>query len=138
VAVVSRVVRWVALLLVAAVLAGCSGMNGGTVDRHALTKDTATIDSIRCEAWLLSRAAARGRVTGIYTGEQAKALQTQAANLANALGSRPVGTGLGPQVRAKGRQAGQLADELRQLQAQPSAETGSRLAPIFKRSGRCS
>jgi hypothetical protein len=123
------------MLLAAVLLAGC---NGGTVDRHALTNDAATIDSIRCEAWLLARAAARGRVTRFYAREQAEELQIQAANFAHALSSRPVAKGLGPRVRAKGRQAGRLAEELRQLHERPSAETGSRLAPVFKRSGQCS
>ena len=39
------------LLAVALLAAGC---NGGIVDRHALTNDAATIDSINCEAWLLA------------------------------------------------------------------------------------
>ena len=59
-------------------LAGC---NGGTVDRHALTNDAGTIDSINCEAWLLARAVSRDRVTAYYAREQAEELGLQAANL---------------------------------------------------------
>src|SRR5258708_36538747 len=64
-------VRRAGVLVVAVVLAGC---NGGTVDRHALTNDAATIDSINCEAWLLSGAVARNRVTTYYAREQAEEL----------------------------------------------------------------
>ena len=40
-----------------------SGCNGGTVDRHALTNDAATLDSIACEGALLAHDVARGRTT---------------------------------------------------------------------------
>ena len=46
---------------VAALLAGC---NGGTVDRHALTNDAATIDSMACEGALLAHNVAHGKTTG--------------------------------------------------------------------------
>src|SRR3954452_18481863 len=105
-------VRRAGVLLAVLVLAGC---NGGTVDRHALTNDAATIDSINCEAWLLSRAVARDRVTTYYAREQASELQIQAANLADALGRRPTGSGLERRVRAKARDAAILASRLRRL-----------------------
>ena len=64
--------KWVTrfgLSVVALALAGC---NGGTVDRHALTNDAAALDSINCEAWLVSRAASRDRLTVYFTREQAE------------------------------------------------------------------
>src|SRR5690348_17963309 len=70
-------VRRAGVLLAVLALAGC---NGGTVDRHALTNDAGTIDSINCEAWLVSRAVARDRVTAYYTREQAEELGLQAAD----------------------------------------------------------
>jgi hypothetical protein len=118
------------------VLAGC---NGGTVDRHALTNDAATIDSINCEAWLLSRAVARDRVTTNYAREQAEELALQAANFADALAHRPTTAGLKPRVRAKAKDAAALASRLRQLQAHPGDRDGAkRLAGTFKRAGSCS
>src|SRR4051794_36656892 len=84
------------VLVTVLLLAGC---NGGMVDRHALTSDASTINSMNCEAWLLARAAARDRVTTTYAREQAATLRLQAANLADALGHRPTEVGLEPRVR---------------------------------------
>lgn len=118
------------------VLAGC---NGGTVDRHALTNDAATIDSINCEAWLLSRAVARDRVTTNYAREQAEELGLQAANFADALAHRPTAAGLEPRVRARAKDAATLASRLRRLQSHPSDRDGAKkLAGAFKRAGSCS
>jgi hypothetical protein len=130
-----RPVRTLALVAVVLLVAGC---NGGTVDGHALTKDAATIDSINCEAWLLSDAAARGRTTSQFTGEQAEELGIQAANLADALGRRPTAAGLEPQVRKKATDAATLARRLRRLQARPADRTvAALLAKRFKRAGTC-
>jgi hypothetical protein len=128
-------VRVLAVVASGLLLAAC---NGGTVDRHALSNDAATIDSINCEAWLLSDAVARGRTTSQFTGEQAEELGIQAANLADALGRRPTAEGLQPRVRAKARDAIALARRLRRLQARPTdRELGAKLAAQFKRAGQC-
>ena len=50
----------VVALVVVSALVGC---NGGTVDRHALTNDSSTLDSIACEGALLAADVARGRTT---------------------------------------------------------------------------
>ena len=50
--------RFLVVAALAALLAGC---NGGTVDRHALTNDAATLDSIACEGALLAHDVARGQ-----------------------------------------------------------------------------
>jgi len=134
-----RARRWgitAGLLAVALALAGC---NGGTVDRHALTNDAATLDSINCEAWLVSRAASRDRLTVYYTREQAEELALQAANLADALAHRPVVMGLERRVRARARDAAVLASRLRRLHARPADRDGARrLSDAFKRAGHCS
>src|SRR5690348_13039815 len=128
-------VRRAGVLLVALVLAGC---NGGTVDRHALTNDAATIDSINCEAWLLSDAVARDRVTTPYAREQAEELHIQASNFADALAHRTAGAGLERRVRAKAREASTLASRLQRLQDRPTDRTAARaLAATFKKAGRC-
>ena len=52
--------RLLLICVLAVVVAGC---NGGTVDRHALTNDAATLDSIACEGALLAGDVARRRTT---------------------------------------------------------------------------
>ncbi len=128
--------RAVGLVLVLLALAGC---NGGTVDRHSLTNDAATIDSINCEAWLLSGAIARNRVTTYYAREQAEELAVQAGNFADALAHRSTSVGLEPRVRAKAKVASKLASRLWQLHDRPTDRDGARtLALAFKQAGSCS
>ena len=124
-----------AVVVVVLVVAGC---NGGVVDQHALTNDAATVDSINCEAWLLSDAAARGRATRQFVGEQAEELGIQAANLADALARRPTAARLEPRVRKKAEGAATLALRLRRLQARPTDRTlAMELAGEFRRAGKC-
>jgi hypothetical protein len=78
--------RVVVIAASVAVLAGC---NGGTVDRHALTNDSATLDSIACEGALLADQVVDGKTTTNFTREQAEELAIQSANLADALARRP-------------------------------------------------
>ncbi len=127
--------RCVALLVAVALLAGC---NGGTVDRHALTNDASTISSINCEGWLVARAVARGRVTANFAREQAEELRVQAANLADALGTRPTATGLEQRVRAAGKDAGVLASRLQRLRHVSSRAAAAELAEQFEQAGGCS
>jgi hypothetical protein len=125
-------------LLLATVLVA-AGCNGGTVDRHALTNDAATIDSINCEAWLLAGGVARDRVTTYYAGEQAEELQIQAANFADALAHRPVEQGLERRVRAKAQDASTLASRLKRLHEHPADRSVARsLSERFKQAGSCS
>jgi hypothetical protein len=129
-------VRSVGVLVVVLVLTGC---NGGTVDRHALTNDAATIDSINCESWLLSDAVARNRVTVNYTREQAEELAIQAANFADALTRRPTTPGLEHRASAKAKDASTLASRLQALHDRPTDRDGARaLAATFKKAGSCS
>ena len=109
--------RVVVIAASALVLAGC---NGGTVDRHALTNDAATLDSIACEGALLAHNAARGRTTANYTREQAEELAIQSSNLADALAKRPALASIERRVRAKARQAATVSATLHRLQDHPS------------------
>src|SRR6266702_4443436 len=99
--------RLVVALVVAAAL--CAGCNGGTVDRHALTNDAATLDSIACEGALLAGDVARGRTTSYFAREQAEELQIQSSNLADALAKRKALPSIEPRVRAKAKHAAALA-----------------------------
>lgn len=99
------------------VLAGC---NGGTVDRHALKNDSATVDSIACEGALLAQDVAQGKTTKFYTREQAEELRIQSSNFANALARRPALAAIEQKVRAKAKDAARLAAILQQLNDHPS------------------
>ncbi len=109
--------RALAFLACAALLSGC---NGGTVDRHALTNDAATIDSIACEGALLAHDVAAGRSTRFFAREQAAALRVQASNLADALAHRRAQASIEARVRAKSREAARLAATLRRLHDHPT------------------
>src|SRR5215212_5342586 len=91
------VVRSAALVALAVVLAGC---NGGTVDRHALTNDASTLDSIACEGALLAHDVSKGASTTYFARVHSDALRAQASHLADALSERPASPGLEPRVRA--------------------------------------
>ena len=112
-----RLARIVATAVCAVFLVGC---NGGTVDRHALTNDAATVDSIACEGALLAHEVGQGKTTSNYTREQAEELEIQSSNLADALAKRPALPSIEQRVRAKARDAGKLATTLRRLRDHPS------------------
>ena len=112
--------RFLVVAALAALLAGC---NGGTVDRHALTNDAATVDSIACEGALLAHDTARGKTTAFYTREQANELRIQSSNLADALSRRPTKASIERKVRAKAKDAGRVAIVLRRLHDNPSDRT---------------
>ena len=97
-----RLARILAIAACAAFLVGC---NGGTVDRHALTNDAATIDSVACEGALLAHDVAEGKTTRNYTREQAEELEIQSSNLADALAKRPALPSIEQKVRAKAKDA---------------------------------
>jgi hypothetical protein len=108
------------VLAIAASAALLSGCNGGTVDRHALTNDAATLDSIACEGALLAHDVAQGKTIANYTREQAEELKIQSSNLADALAKRHALPSIEKRVRAKSKEASQLAATLRHLQDHPS------------------
>ena len=117
------------------VLAGC---NGGTVDRHALTNDAATLDSIACEGTLVADGVARDRTTVFFAREQAEELRLQSSNLADALAKRPTSPGLEAAVRAKARDAARLAAILQRLHDHPDDRTvGADVARMLTRFGGC-
>ena len=128
--------RRLCVLVAALALTAC---NGGTVDRHSLTNDSSTIDSINCEAWLLSGAVARGRVTKYFAREQAEELAIQSGNFANALAHRSTSAGLEARVRAKAKDAATLSARLWRLHDHPTdRERAAALAAAFKKAGSCS
>src|ERR1700741_1880417 len=107
----------VVLVIGAMALAGC---NGGTVDRHALTKDSSALDSIACEGALLAHDVARGRSTTYFAREQAEELHIQSSNFADALSRRKTVPGIEQKVRKKAREAATLAATLQRLHDHPA------------------
>jgi hypothetical protein len=129
------VARRLAPIVAVLALAGC---NGGTVDRHALTNDAATLDSIACEGAVVANGIARGRTTVFFAREQAEELQIQASNLADALGRRPTAPGLEKRVREKAREAAAIAHLLQRLHDHPSdPAAGATLEQALKKAGNC-
>jgi hypothetical protein len=109
--------RALVLAVCAALFAGC---NGGTVDRHALTNDAASIDSMACEGALLAHDVARGKTTTFFAREQADVLRIQSSNLADALARRKTIAAIEEQVRAKAKVAATLSVTLERLHDHPS------------------
>ena len=125
----------VALLVLAGVLAGC---NGGTVDRHALSKDGEAVDSLACEGRLLARDVADGDPTTQFTKVHAGELQRRASNFADALSKRKTSAGIEPDVRALARDAAQVAELLDRLQRSPDdGNRARRLEPLLQKAGEC-
>jgi len=116
-------------------LAGC---NGGTVDKHALTKDASTLDSIACEGALLARDVARGRTTTFFAREQAEELRIQSSNFADALSRRKTLPEIEQKVRSAATEAAKLAATLQRLHNHPAERTvGAVVERELKKMGGC-
>ena len=125
----------VVLVLGAIALAGC---NGGTVDRHALTKDASTLDSIACEGALLAHDVAHGRTTVYFAREQAEELRIQSSNLADSLSRRETVAGIQPEVRRKAKDAARLTWTLQRLHDHPTDRSvGAAVQRALTKMGSC-
>jgi hypothetical protein len=125
------------LLVVAAALA-LAGCNGGTVDRHALTKDGEAIDSLACEGRLLAHEVAEGRGTSNFGRVHSGELRQRASNFEDALSERPTVAGIEREVRALARKAGRIASLLEELHAHPDGRGNARrLEPLLAKAGDC-
>jgi hypothetical protein len=111
------------LALLVLVVAGC---NGGTVDRHALTNDSATIDSIACEGALLAHNVAHGKTISAYASEQAEELRIQSSNLADALEKRHALAAIEQRVRAKAKDAKRLSETIALIEKHPGDRAGAK------------
>jgi predicted outer membrane protein len=127
--------KCVVAIVAAFALAGC---NGGTVDKHALTKDASTLDSIACEGALLAHDVARGRTTTFFAREQAEELRIQSSNLADALSRRKTLPEIERKVRQKAKEAAKLAATLQQLHDHPADHAvGAAVERALKKMGSC-
>jgi hypothetical protein len=128
-------VRRLLFVFVSVVVAGC---NGGTVDRHALTKDGEAIDSLACEGRLLARDVAKGEGTSRFTRVHADDLRQRASNFEDALSERPTVEGIEREVRALARKAGRVASLLEELHQRPDDRARARrLEPLLTKVGDC-
>jgi CRP-like cAMP-binding protein len=126
------------LLLACVVVVVVAGCNGGTVDRHALTNDSATLDSIACEGALLAGDVGRGRTTTYFAREQAEELRIQSSNFADALSRRKALSSIVRRVREEARHAAVLAAVLQRLHDHPSDRAvGVAVAIRLKKLGSC-
>ena len=125
-------------VLMAAAALALAGCNGGTVDRHALTNDASTLDSIACEGALLADDVARGRTTTYFAREQAEELHLQSSNLADALSRRNTVPGIERKVREKAKDAVRLAATLERLHDHPADKgVGADVELVLTKMGGC-
>jgi hypothetical protein len=123
------------LALIVLLLAGC---NGGTVDQHALDKDSEAIDSLACEGALLADEIAHTASHTPFSRVHAGELYTRAANFQDALSTRPTTPGIEKAVREEARKAGAIADLFDQLASDPSnPQLAATLRPKFQQQGGC-
>jgi hypothetical protein len=123
------------LFLLIAMVAGC---NGGTVDQHALDKDSEGIDSLACEGALLADEIAHTASITTFSRVHAGELQARASNFEDALSTRPTTRGIERAVREEAKKAGAIADLFGQLAADPSnPELAASLKPKFEHQGDC-
>jgi hypothetical protein len=127
--------RALAVAACAVLLAGC---NGGTVDRHALTNNAASVDSMACEGALLAHDVAQGKTTAVFAREQAEALRIQSSNLADALARRKALVSIEQKVRAESQDAAKLSATLQRLHDHPSDRgVAASVEQRLKRLGGC-
>ena len=112
--------RGLAPAVLALALAGC---NGGTVDRHALENDAATVASIASEGELLAHDVTKGASTKSFVRVHAGELADEAAGFAKSLGARPTSPGIEPEVRKLAHVAGRISGRLEQLHSRPTDRT---------------
>jgi hypothetical protein len=127
--------RRLVLVVAALALAGC---NGGTVDRHALTKDREALDSLACEGRLLAHDVAQGESMSRFARIHASELQQRAANFEDALAERSTAAGIEREVRLLARKAGRIASLLERLQRLPDDRANAgEIAPRLAKAGNC-
>src|SRR5215210_8579572 len=97
-----------------------SACNGGTVDQHALDKDSEAIDSLACEGALLANEIANTASHTPFSRVHAGELYTHASNFEDALSTRPTTPGIEKAVRQEAKKAGAIAELFSQLAADPS------------------
>jgi hypothetical protein len=107
-------------VVLALLLLGLAGCNGGTVDRHALKRDAEKVASLASEGGLLADDVSRGRSTKYFARVHAKELSRKASNLEDALAERPTSLGITADVRKLSKLSGKVSRELERLHLHPT------------------
>jgi hypothetical protein len=106
-----------ACLALAVFVTGC---NGGSVDSHALKRDSEKVASLATEGELLANEMAKGASTKIFARVHAEELSRAASNLQDALATRSTSPGIEADVRRLSRLAGRVSGRLEQLHLHPT------------------
>jgi hypothetical protein len=108
-----RAAKRCALALVPVIaLVGC---NGGTVDRHALKRDSEKISSFAAEGELLANDMSKGATTTIFARVHSEELSVAMSNLADALAERETSPGIEHKVREASKLAATVSGHFEQL-----------------------
>jgi hypothetical protein len=97
-----------------------SGCNGGTVDEHALKRDSEKVSSLASEGSLLANDVSKGASTKYFVRVHAKEMSQSASDLQNALAIRPTSPGITRDVRKLSKLAGKVSGELERLHLHPT------------------
>ena len=109
--------------LVALLVLGLTGCNGGTVDKHALKRDAEKLSSLATEGHLLANDMRKGASTKYFARVHSKELSRAASNMADALAERPTSVGIEPDVRRLSKIAATISRDLEQLHLHPTNRT---------------
>lgn len=97
-----------------------SGCNGGTVDKHALKRDSEKIGSLASEGALLANDVSKGASTKYFVRVHAKEMSQAASDMQNAMAIRPTSPGITGKVRQLSKLAGKVSAELERLHLHPT------------------
>jgi replicative superfamily II helicase len=106
--------------VVALLVLGLTGCNGGTVDKHALKRDAEKLSSLATEGHLLANDMRKGASTKYYARVHSKELSRAASDMADALARRPTSAGIEPAVRKLSKIAARISQHLEQLHLHPT------------------
>jgi hypothetical protein len=106
--------------VVALLVLGLTGCNGGTVDSHALKRDAEKVASLATEGELLANDMSKGASTKYFARVHAKELSEAASNLSDALAERPTSPGIERDVRKLSRISARVSRHLEQLHLHPT------------------
>ena len=109
--------RRLPLALAVLLLAGC---NGGTVDKHALKKDSENVGSFAAEGGLIAQDILKGATTATYVQVHAGEMSHRMSNLADALAERPTLPEIRHKVKLLSALAANVSNHLKQLHLHPT------------------
>ena len=109
-----------AALVLGSLVVVLTGCNGGTVDKHALKRDSEKIGSLAMEGALLANDVSKGASTTSFVRVHAKEMSQAASDMQNAMATRPTSPGITNKVRQLSKLAGKVSAQLERLHLHPS------------------